>query len=203
MTQTAPIRRLRAGLALVLTVGLSLGLAACSDESFAQNYGTADKGYVAGDGSWQELPAEQRGAAVSFSGETSDGSTFTSADYTGQVMVVNFWYAACPPCRAEAKDLQKVADEQAANKVQFVGVNIYDQAATAQSFEDSYGITYPSILDVDSAAVRLAFSESVPPQAIPSTVVLDHEGRVAAVVRGPIDTTMLGDMIDRVVAEKA
>nr|WP_241179873.1 TlpA disulfide reductase family protein [Pseudoclavibacter alba] len=186
-----------------MTVGLSLGLAACSDESFAQNYGTADKGYVAGDGSWQELPAEQRGAAVSFSGETSDGSTFTSADYTGQVMVVNFWYAACPPCRAEAKDLQKVADEQAANKVQFVGVNIYDQAATAQSFEDSYGITYPSILDVDSAAVRLAFSESVPPQAIPSTVVLDHEGRVAAVVRGPIDTTMLGDMIDRVVAEKA
>lgn len=203
MIQTAPIRRLRAGLALVLTAGLSLGLAACSDESFAQNYGTADKGYVAGDGSWQEIPADQRSAAVNFSGTTSDDSTFTSADYTGQVMVVNFWYAACPPCRAEAKDLQQVADEQAANKVQFVGVNIYDQAATAQSFEDSYGITYPSILDVDSAAVRLAFSESVPPQAIPSTVVLDHEGRVAAIVRGPIDTTMLGDMIDRVVAEKA
>lgn len=203
MTQTAPIRRARAGLALALATFLGLGLAACSDESFAGKYGTADKGYVQGDGSWDEIPAASRGAAVTFSGPTVDGGTFTSSEHAGEVMVVNFWYAACPPCRAEAKDLQTVAGAQAANKVQFVGVNIYDQAATAQSFEDSYGITYPSILDVDSAAVRLAFAASVPPQAIPSTVVLDRQGRVAAVVRGPIDTTMLGDMIDRVVAEQA
>jgi thiol-disulfide isomerase/thioredoxin len=124
-----------------------------------------------------------------------------SEDYVGEVVVVNFWYAACPPCRAEAADLQIVNEKYEDDGVQFVGVNVYDQASTAQSFADEFGVTYPSILDVDDAGVRLAFADNVSPQAIPSTLVLDRNGSVAAVIRGLADTSVLSSMIDDALAE--
>lgn len=189
--------------AAILGLTATLALAGCAaNETFAQDYAqTADQGYIAGDGSWTVLKPDQRKAPVAFSGPTVTGDTFTSADYDGQVLVVNFWYAACPPCRAEAEDLASISDEYESKGVQFIGVNVYDQAATAASFEQQFGVKYPSILDVDSAAVRLAFADNVPPQAIPSTLVLDRQGRVADVIRGISDPSILRSMIDDVLAE--
>ena len=80
---------------------------------------------------------------------------------------------------------------------------MYDQAETINSFNSEFGVTYPSIIDVNDAEVRLAFADNVPPQAIPSTLVLDREGRVAAVIRGVADPSVLGAMIDRVLEENA
>lgn len=193
----------RRALAALLAAGLALGLAGCAEERFAQDYGTNEQGYVAGDGSWQEFPAEQRGAAVAFAGTSADGEAVDSAAFAGRVAVVNFWYAACPPCRAEAADLEALHQRYQPQDVPFVGVNIYDQAPTAKAFETTYGITYPSILDVETGAAHLAFAETVPPQAIPSTVVLDRQGRVAGVIRGPVDDSILASMIDRALAEAA
>lgn len=198
MNRTAPQR----ALAALLAAGLALGVAGCSDESFARDYGTGSQGYVAGDGSWQEFPAEQRGAAVAFSGETELGETFDSASLAGRPAVVNFWYAACPPCRAEAADLETVSQTYR-DEVPFIGVNIYDQAPTVVTFNESHGVTYPSILDIGKGTALSAFAATVPPQAIPSTVVLDRQGRVAAVIRGPIEVSTLSAMIDRVLAEAA
>lgn len=181
---------------------MPLALTACAGDDFAQNYAAgSDQGYVAGDGSMQVFAKDQRGERVEFSGTTDAGDQLQSADFENEVVVVNFWYASCPPCRVEARDLQELNEEYSAKGVNFVGVNVYDQAATARSFAEEFGVTYPSILDVEDASVRLAFSDNVPPQAIPSTLVLDREGRVAALIRGVADRSVLSTMIDDVLAE--
>lgn len=195
-------RRHRRVAATALGLAAVLALTACANDEFAQQYAAdSEQGYVSGDGSWEIFPADQRSAPVAFEGPTEAGDTFSSADYAGDVLVVNFWYAACPPCRVEASDLQSVSQDYANDGVQFVGVNVYDQASTAQSFADEFGVTYPSILDVDNAEVRLAFADNVSPQAIPSTLVLDRNGSVAAVIRGVADPSVLSSMIDDALAE--
>ncbi len=88
--------------------------------------------------------------------------------------------------------------------VSFVGVNVRDQAGTAASFEKTYGVTYPSILDVESGTAQLAFAGPVPAAAVPTTIVLDQEGRVAARVLGQLtDASILESIIDGILAEQA
>lgn len=194
-------RRIRATIAFAVA---AVALAGCANDDLAQQYSASeDQGYVAGDGSWQEFAEGDRSASVEFSGTDESGQEIASADFAGEVTVVNFWYAACPPCRAEAADLEQVYQDFRDQQVHFVGVNVYDQADTIKSFNAEFGVTYPSILDVDDAAVRLAFSDNVSPQSIPSTLVLDREGRVAAVIRGVADPSILTSMIDRVLKEEA
>lgn len=200
--------RPRGGALRLLAAGLALAavtvLAGCSGDPFAEEVASdPGQGVTAENGSWSEIPADARKEAVVFSGVSETGETISSETLAGGVTVVNFWYAACPPCRLEAPDLESMWQQYGPEGVAFVGVNIYDQVPTVESFNESFGITYPSILDVEKAEVRLAFAGNVPPQAIPATLVLDREGRVAATVLGPIDPAILGPMIDRVVAEEA
>ena len=197
-------RRSRIALAAASTAIALAALSGCASDTFAQNYAAdADAGYVAGDGSWQVIPLADRAAPVEYSGQDEDGNTRSNADTVGEVTVINFWYAACPPCRAEAKDLEAINQEFADQGVNFLGVNVYDQAPTIHSFNEEFGTTYPSILDVSDASVRLAFSGNVPPQAIPSTLVIDRNGSVAAVIRGLADPSVLRTMINDVLAEQA
>lgn len=140
--------------------------------------------------------------AVTFSGTTTTGSTFRSKDFRGKVLVVNFWYAGCSPCRAEAPTLNSLAAKYEADGVQFVGVNISDDAGTATGFERTYKSTYPSIVDQeDGAAVQLAFTSSRPPKAVPSTLILDRAGRVTARVIGLANKSILSTLIGDAVAE--
>jgi thiol-disulfide isomerase/thioredoxin len=168
-------------------LALALALAGCSsNDGLAQQYSAGDsKGYIAGTGV-TEVKAADRGKPVDFSGTTEDGSTFSSAAHRGDVMVVNFWYAACGPCRIEAKDLQMISTKYASKGVVFVGVNTRDTADTVKTYDSQFGVTYPSILDVNGGAVQLAFSGSLRPNATPTTLVLDAKGRVAARMEGPI-----------------
>jgi thiol-disulfide isomerase/thioredoxin len=152
-------------------------------------------GYVTGDGEptqWRNPTTDP----VTFSGKTADGGTFSSKQYLGKVVVVNFWYAGCPPCRAEAPTLNALSERFKADGVQFVGVNISDDAATAKSFERTYGSSYPSIVDqAGGASVQLAFAGSRPPKAVPSTLVLDRKGRVTARVVGLANESILKTLI--------
>jgi len=128
----------------------------------------------------------------------------TSADYLGEVTVVNFWYASCAPCRAEADDLQKLSAQFDGAGARFHGVNVRDQAPNALAFSKTYSITYPSVLDVDDGAMQLAFSGSIPPNAVPTTLVLDSAGRVAARVLGAIpEASILKTLITDTIAEGA
>ena len=86
--------------------------------------------------------------------------------------------------------------------VTFIGVNILDQAPTALAFAEEFGVTYPSIMDVMSGSVRLSFAGQVAPNAVPTTLVLDADGRVASRISGLLtDPSILQGMIDDVLAE--
>jgi peroxiredoxin len=182
----------------------ALALSGCTaNDSLATQYRSGNgQNYIAGDGTVSEYAAGNRGAPVSFTGTLQNGDTVTSKDYAGKVLVVNFWYAGCPPCRVEAPALQDLSEKYAAQGVGFLGVNLYDSAQTAASFEKEKGVTYPSVLDRDTGSVLLAFSKTVPPKATPTTLVVDKEGRVAARILGAIpDKSILDSLISDAVAE--
>jgi len=183
---------------------LALALSGCSsDDSLANQYREgSSKGYIAGDGSVTEIPADERGDAVVFDGTLEDGSTVSSADYAGEVLVVNFWYASCAPCRAEAPDLKAISEQFADNGASFLGVNVRDQAASAIAFNEAYEISYPSVMDVDNGGMQLAFSGNIPPNAVPTTLVLDSSGRVAARILGQVNSPgILKTLITDTIAE--
>lgn len=186
----------RAALGLAATTGMAVLLAACGTDT-SDRY---DSGYVAGDGVTVEIPAAERGEPLEFSGTTYDGEEFSAADARGSVLVLNVWYASCPPCRAEAPDLKAIAEEYADQGVAFIGVNVRDAAGPAQAFEEKYQIPYPSLPDTD-AQIMYALRGSVAPNAVPSTLVIDPEGRVAARISGAADPSVLRTMIDTVLAE--
>lgn len=191
------------GAALAALVAVSL--TACGTDPVAEQYLSGDgKGYISADGAVEEIPVADRGEPVVFRGVTENGDEFDSADIAGDVTVVNFWYAGCAPCRVEAGDLEDVWQEYGGDGVSFVGINIYDQADTARSFAKTYGVTYPSIMDVDSGAAKLAFASATPIQATPTTLVLDKQGRVAARIIGQIDgTSILSTLVKDALAESA
>lgn len=184
-------------------VAASLLLVGCSSDPLAEQYTEgSNKGYIAGDGTVTEIAESDRGERISFEGTTEAGEEISSSDFDRDVLVVNFWYAACAPCRAEAPDLQELSAEYDGEGAQFIGVNVYDQADTALAFNDTYGITYPSIMDVQDGAVKLAFTGTVPPKAVPTTLVLDKDGRVAARILGQLkDASILGTLIRDAIAE--
>jgi thiol-disulfide isomerase/thioredoxin len=190
---------LATAVALVLTLGACTG---SGDELAAQYREGTGQNYISGDGALTILAPDSRATPVEFNGSTDLGDTFTSADYAGQVIVVNFWYAGCPPCRLEAADLEAVYQEFKDQGVVFIGVNIMDQAPTALTFAKEFGVTYPSLLDANDGAVRLAFSGQIAPNAVPTTLVLDKDARVAGRISGLLsDPEVLVGMIESVLEE--
>ena len=149
-----------------------------------------NKGYIAGDGSVTEYQEAERGDPVAFTGELFDGKTVTAESLRGKPVLLNFWYAGCAPCRAEAPDLQK-------DKIAFYGVNVRDEKNTAEAFERSFNVTYPSFKDV-TGKVLLSLSKYVPAQAVPTTVILDEKGRVASRVLGQANPSILKTLVETV-----
>jgi len=188
---------------IAVMASTALALTGCTTDKLAEQYRSGNgQNYIAGDGTVSEFAADNRGAAVDFSGTTGEGAAVSSKDYEGKVLVVNFWYAGCPPCRLEAPILQKLSQKYKSEGVGFLGVNLYDSEGTAASFEKEKGVTYPSVLDRDTGSVLLAFSKTVPPKATPTTLVVDKKGRVAARILGAIpDASILDSLISDALAE--
>ena len=123
-------------------------------------------------------------------------------DIGGGVLVVNFWYAACGPCIVEAPMLEEVWQEYQDQGVAFLGVNTYDQPATALSFARDNNVTYPSVIDVNDGRVKLAFAQVTPIQATPTTLVIDRDGRVAARIIGQLaSASILSTLVADTLAE--
>ena len=161
------------------------------------------RGAEAASGSGQpvtEYPVGDRGRPVELSGGTLTDDVLDLADLRGDVVVVNVWGSWCVPCRIEAPVLARVSQEYREAGVSFVGVNVKDNRAAAVAFEEEYGIAYPSIEDTDGRAV-LALSQYVPASAVPVTLVLDRDGRVAARVLGAVREATLRALLDSALAE--
>jgi peroxiredoxin len=201
MTGIRMRRAARAGLAGLVVTGALL-LAGCSNDPLADQYLSGDsKNYIAGDGTVTEIEPESRQGAVDFTGTTAEGDSVSQADYAGQVVVLNFWYASCAPCRVEAPELAKLSAKYEGEGASFLGVNVRDQAPQAISFEKNYGIEYPSVIDTDGA-LQLAFSGEVSPNAVPTTLVIDKQGRVAARILGQVsEPSILDTLIRDAIAE--
>lgn len=190
------------GASLILVAALALSACTSANDGLIDSYEQGgDTGFISGDGSVQEIAIDERGDAVEFTGTEVDGSTVTSADFVGDVLVLNFWYAGCGPCRAEAPTLEATAQKTGAP---FLGVNIYDGPEQATAFEETYGISYPSLLAKEDAALKLAFASWTPLQAVPITLVLDAEGRVAARFIGQVSSeSILTTIVTDVRAEQS
>lgn len=178
-----------------------MALTACSDDQVRRSDDSAQQGYISGSGAVTVVAAAEREEVPDFSGPLLDGSEFHLSTTAGDVVVLNIWGSWCPPCREEAPDLQAVYDEVESDGVQFVGINTRDTEIAAQNYEDEFGVTYPSVFDPKSEALLKTFHEILPPNAIPSTLIIDRQGRLAVRVMGGISETTLHDMIDDVLAE--
>jgi len=153
-------------------------------------------GFVAGDGSLVVIDESQRQPAPDIIGTTLEGEQFSLASLRGKPTVLNVWASWCAPCRAEAPILEKVWKERK-SEVNFIGLDTRDSDTAALSFIRKFGITYPNVIDRDGA-LQLQFSDTLPPQAIPSTIVIDAQGRVAARALGKVSESTLLGMIDAV-----
>ena len=193
-----PLNR-RALFTSAIAVGTAVVLSACSENDELADQAGSDQGYVSGSGVVSRVPAEDRGEPLDLSFETLDGKSMSLADLRPTPVVVNLWYAACPPCRKEAPDLKSVSEELG-DKAQFLGVNVRDQEAAANAFIQSFQVPYPNMLDSNGEMVSL-LSGVLPPQATPSTVILDAKGRAAARVVGEVDASTLKGLVDDVLAE--
>ena len=188
------------GAAFAASVLAVVVVAGCTESPSFGSDGN-NTGYVSGAGVYKEIAVADRKPAATYTSVLDSGAKLTSSQLVGTVHVLNFWYAGCGPCRVEAPRMEK-AYTHYKGSVPFYGVDVYDQAATARTFEETHKVTYPSMIDTNTAAVQYAYSAYVSPDAVPTTLVIDKHGRVAARVTGEVeDPTILTAMIDRVIAQ--
>jgi len=184
----------------MVALSATLVLSACSAVT-----GSTDNSehYVAGDGSTIILAPSERDPAITLTGKTLTGDSWNLADHKGHVVVVNVWASWCAPCRAEAAALEKVYGQTSPKGVDFVGVvsGSKDSVDNARAFVDRFDISYPSMFDSDNSLI-LSFGRKLPPSAIPTTLVIDGQGRVAARALGPVDVSRLLGMVEPVMREK-
>jgi thiol-disulfide isomerase/thioredoxin len=163
-------------------------LVACSNGG---GFSANEQSFIAGNGVATFIPKSERKAAPSISGPTLDGSTFTATP--GKVLVLNVWASWCSPCRAEAPALQEIS--LAHPDVQFLGVLTRDSLVAARAFVERFKITFPSLTD---DGILLKFHGQLTPNAIPTTLIIDSEGKIAARISGEVTYSALEDLIERV-----
>jgi thiol-disulfide isomerase/thioredoxin len=193
-------RRTAAGRARFAAAGVACAVAlvpavgACAGPS----NGSSGTNFVAGDGTITLVPESRRQAPVQLRGTTLEGAPVDVAAYRGRVVVLNVWGSWCAPCRKEAPDLEAAAQRLAPKGVQFLGINTNDpDPAQALAFQKTFKVTYPSLADPGGDAL-LALRGAVPPNAVPTTLVLDTQGRIAARISSVTTTATLTGLVDDV-----
>ena len=188
----------RSLLALAGVLALLTGCSTGSDAVDVNNGG--EFRFVAATPSGEVIPAGERASAPEFSGTLLGGGAFSSEELSGDVAVLNFWGSWCPPCRVETPEFQQVYADVRDDGVQFLGLNVKENSEQfALAFVDRFGIEFPSLYD-PRGEVALAFRD-YPATAIPSTIVLDRDQRVAAVYTGAVAQDDLRRVLDLVLGE--
>ena len=170
-------------MAMLMLVGCSNGGASKAEES-----------YISGDGAVTYIKANDRIPAPTISGKTLLGNNYTYS--VGSVAVVNVWASWCSPCRAEEPALSELALMYP--DIAFIGILTRDNPVNAEAFVRKRNVPYPTLID---DAVLFGFRESLPANAIPTTVLIDKQGNVAARISGAVTVSSLRDLIEKVLAE--
>lgn len=142
-----------------------------------------------------------RNPAPSVAGSTLDGGSYSLQRDRGHIVVMNVWASWCGPCRAETPELVRLANEYRSRGVVFVGIDTRDNTAAARVFAGKYGMPYPSV--VDDGDIVSSLSDLVPVAAVPSTIVIDERGTVAARIIGRAKYTVLRKVLETELARTA
>jgi thiol-disulfide isomerase/thioredoxin len=187
---------------LALCAVTSILLTGCTNKN-AKDDGTSGplQNVLPGRSGTELLQVADRIPAPTIRGETLDGSTIDLASMRGKVVVMNFWASWCNPCRAESPNLVKVANDNAARGVAFVGVNIKDERSAARRFDEVHAVPYPSLFD--QPGIILTRLHKLIPQQPPSTLLIDRTGRIAGIFRGGVTETELSGPVQALAAEPA
>lgn len=178
-------------------LGALVALVGCS----SAGPGVEGQGFVSGTGV-TELEPVDRMPAPDLEGELLGGGTYDlSEDRGDDIVVINVWGSWCAPCRAEAPALQEVYSELQDQGVQFLGINTRDTEGKAAAFVRTQGLTFPSL--VDDGRLQAQFADSLPVAAIPTTIIIDRQGRVAARSLSEITYNGLHDLLDPLLDEPA
>lgn len=181
---------------LVLALLATVVLSGCGASSKSSDGGT---GFVGGDPGLTQVPVAKRKPAPEVSGQTLDGKDLSIADYHGKVLVINVWGSWCNPCRGEAAGLVMAA-EKTKDTAQFLGIDSRDTGQKqAQAFVRTFKVPYPSVWD-PSGQQLIKFAGVLPPMSIPSTLIVDDQGRMAARSIGPISEASLVSLVTDVAA---
>lgn len=190
-------RLTRTLVAAVSALALAGGVAACGES--ASEKAAKEVGSRNGDGSMTLFAPDERGEPVQLAGDTIDGATWDSADQRGKVVVVNLWASWCGPCAKEAPHLVEAFDETKGEDVEFVGINYRESSKeTGRAQGEEWGFTWPSVYD-KSGKTAIDMQGKMTTQ--PSTAILDRDGRIAAVVLGPVTTQTLVGAVEDTLAE--
>jgi thiol-disulfide isomerase/thioredoxin len=158
---------------------------------------------VPGTGGIDTVRKGDREPLPAISGKTIEGRDLDLADYRGKVLVINVWGSWCPPCRAEMPHFVKVAKDTEKYGVEFVGINTRDSnKPPAVKFQKEFEVPYPSLYDPMGKLMLRFPPGSLNPKAIPSTVIVDREGRIAARALKPLGEDELRRTLQPLAAEK-
>jgi thiol-disulfide isomerase/thioredoxin len=117
------------------------------------------------------------------------GKRHRLSQWQGRVLVVNFWATWCPPCRREIPGFIRLSGKYASDNVQFVGIGV-DDPDKVREFSGKMAIPYP-ILIGDMDLFRLSEDLGNPTQALPFTLIIDRQGKIAFIREGMLDEASL------------
>jgi len=183
-------------------LGLAVGSALVALAGCGSTPGSTE-GYVSSNRTITVVPVAERVPAPELAGLDLQGKPLSTADLRAgnRVLVVNVWGSWCAPCRREAPVLADASRRYAARGVAFVGLLSRDKPATASAFARRFDVAYPSLQD-PGGRLQLKFADSLPSQGIPTTWIIDREGRVAARVLAEVTKGTLDGLIDDELARR-
>lgn len=203
MSKRAGLRPSPRTLVAALAAASALALAGCSSTGSSSS-DSSNTSFVKGDGEVTTVAAGHRGAAISLSGKDLNGQSLGLSSFRGKVVVINVWGSWCAPCRAEAPQFESVYKAEQGKGVAFLGIDTRDlQIPEAQAFVTQQGLTYPNLYDPDGSLLLHFPAGSLDPQAIPSTLILDRQGRIAVRALEPLEGSQLTQLLAPVLAEKS
>jgi peroxiredoxin len=155
--------------------------AAPADRGEAVQSAAPDRGRVVG----SQRPA--------FSLTDLEGNERAVGEWSGQVMLINFWATWCPPCRKEMPALAALNDALRGRGLRVIGVAL-DEAQAVRSFADERGIDYPLLIGGRDAYTLLrAFGNAR--GTLPYTVVVDRSGTIRATHRGALTRSQARELV--------
>jgi thiol-disulfide isomerase/thioredoxin len=180
----------------IIAAAVLVGIAGCSGTGQTGQSVAGSSGFQSGNHQFHYWSVGQRKTVGNVTGTTVAGTSLDLASYRGKYVVVNFWSEHCVPCHGEEPYFESLAKSEASHGVQFVGIDERDNLADARTFEQQYGVTYPSLFDQHDNYI-LDFPGAVP-STTPFTIIIDPDGGIAARATDSMDYTTLRAFISRV-----